>query len=493
MAGSVFLAIWLPSWPTDRIRRRDGAISADTPLVTAWHDGRRRMVAAADAAARARGLRAGLPLAQAQARVTGLAIIDADPAGDAAALADLAAWCLRYTPLAAPASPDGIFLDITGCAHLFGGPAALRDDLLARLGGAGIDARAAVAATPGAAHAQARHAGALADLPVAALRLSDAALSLLRRLGLERIGDIARLPRGPLTRRLGPEVLLRLDQALGRVAEPIQPVVPEDAVRARLAFAEPIATADAIAAAIDHLAARVCAELEAAGLGARRLELVCERIDGMAPVLRAGTAAPVRDAPHLARLLRERIETLDPGLGIEAITLIVPAADALAYAQPAHGLLRDQDAAPSLGLLVDRLANRLGADRIYRVGPVATDIPERSITRLPPLAPADPARGWDRPRPVRLLRRPQPIEAIALLPDHPPAQFTWRRVRHRVRRADGPERIHGEWWRHDAERWALRDYFRVEDEAGRRFWLFRRGNGHDPATGDGAWFVHGVA
>jgi protein ImuB len=495
--NSVFLALWLQHWPTDRIRKHDPALPAETPLVTAWHDGRRRIVAAADAQALALGLRAGLPLAQAQARVAGLAIVAADPAGDAAALADLAAWCLRYTPLAAPAPPDGVLLDITGCAHLFGGAAALRADLLGRLERAGFSARAAAAATPGAAQALARHdAACFEDLPVAALRLSEAALALLQRLGLARIGDLARLPRGPLTRRLGSEVLLRLDQVFGRVAEPIQPVVPPEAVRARLAFAEPIATAEAIAAAIDRLAPLVCAGLAAAGRGARRLALVCERLDGIAPVLRAGTAAPVRDAAHLARLLRERIPTLDPGLGIEAMTLIVAQADALAATQPAHGLLRDDAAPPDLNLLVDRLSNRLGAAKLYRMGPRPTDIPERSVARLPPLAPADPqrgwGRGWDRPRPARLLPRPQPIEAVALLPDHPPAQFTWRRVRHRVRRADGPERIHGEWWRRDSEFWALRDYFRVEDEAGRRFWLFRRGNGHDPATGDGAWFVHGI-
>lgn len=493
-------------------------LAPSVPLVAAWHDGGRRVVHDADAAARARGIRPGQMLAQAQARVAGLAIEPADPAGDAAALDALAAWCLRYTPLAAAAGPDGLLLDITGCAHLFGGEAALLADLRRRLRGAGIAARAAVAATAGAAHALARFGRegdgqdhrdeAIGGLPVAGLRLDAAAAALLARFGLTTIAEVARLPRGPLTRRLGPGVLRRLDQALGRLDEPIMPMVPAEAVRARLDFAEPVATAEAIGAAIDHLAGRVAAALEAAGLGARRLLLVCERVDGETPLLRAGTAAPARAAPHLARLLRERIDTLDPGLGIEAMTLVVPAADALGHVQPAGGLAGRVTAArgsawgadaadgavdpAALALLVDRLVNRLGEGRVYRMAPVATDIPERSVRRLPPLAPPQGGR-WDRPRPTRLLRRPLPVEAVALLPDEPPAFFVWRRVRHRIRRADGPERIHGQWWVRDAEIWAVRDYFRVEDESGRRFWLYRRGDGADPATGDGGWFLHGLA
>jgi protein ImuB len=505
------VSVFLPTWSTDRIRRNRRELPADAPLVAAAHDGRRRVVAGADRAARALGIRPGLPLAQAQARIAGLLIEEADPDGDAAALADLAAWCIRYTPLTAPAPPDGLWLDIAGCAGLWNGEAALVADLTGRLRRAGLAVRVAVADTPGAAHGLVRfgsvsvtivpeggQAGSITPLPVEALRLAADDIVQFRRLGIERIGDLMAIPRGPLTRRFGPGVLRRLDQALGVVPEPIEPVVPADCVRRHLAFAEPIATPESLAAAIAALAPRVCAALEAAGQGARRLDLICTRVDGAVQVLRAGTAAPVRDAKHITRLLTERLETLDPGLGIETMTLLVAVADPLGFTQPSTGLLgaAGQPAhAPGLPLLVDRLSNSLGEGRLWRAAAVESEVPERSVTRIPPLAPPT-SRTWRTaspwPRPVRLLPAPRPVEVTALLPDYPPAQFVWRRVPVRVRRGDGPERIYGEWWKRDTEMTALRDYFRVEDGTGRRYWLYRRGDGADPTTGDGAWFLHGL-
>ncbi|HKM61827.1 MAG TPA: DUF6504 family protein [Acidisphaera sp.] len=505
------VSVFLPTWSTDRIRCRTADARADAPLVTAAHDGRRRVVAGADRAARALGIRPGLPLAQAQARVAGLVIEEADPAGDAAALADLAAWCIRYTPLTAPAHPEGLWLDIAGCAGLWDGEATLVADLTGRLRRAALVVRAAVADTPGAAHALARYgrepvtivpeggqAAAIAALPVEGLRLEAVDIVQFRRLGIERIGDLIAIPRGPLTRRFGPGVLRRLDQALGLASEPIEPVVPPDCVRRHLAFAEPIATPESLATAIAALAGPVCTALEAAGQGARRLDLVCARVDGAAQVLRAGTAAPVRDATHIARLLTERLETLDPGLGIESMTLLVPVADPLGFTQPATGLLGTAgqiSGAPGLSLLVDRLSNRLGEGSLWRAAAVESEVPERSVARIPPLAPPT-SRDWRTispwPRPIRLLPRPRPVQATALLPDHPPARFVWRRAPVRVRRGDGPERIYGEWWKRNAEMTALRDYFRVEDGQGRRYWLYRRGDGADKSTGDGAWFLHGL-
>ena len=200
----------------------------------------------------------------------------------------------------------------------------------------------------------------------------------------------------------------------------------------------------------------------------------------------------MRDARHLARLLDEKLETVDPGLGVEAMRLMVTRAERLAYAQARAALVEDADEEIDITPLLDRLANRFGAGRVYRIRPVATDVPERVGVPEPALAPS-PAWVWPTrwPRPVRLLTPPQPVEALGLLPDHPPAAFTWRRVRHPIRRADGPERIHGEWWRRAGERHGVRDYWAVEDTEGRRFWLFRRGDGEDPATGDLAWFLHG--
>lgn len=469
------------------------------------------MVRAADPAALALGLHPGMALAEAQVLVPGLAVAPADPAAEAAGLVRLVAWCLRYTPVVAPDPPDGLWIDITGAAHLIGGEAALLADLRRRLGRAGIAARAAVADTPGAAWALARFgaaeavvvpqgeaAAALAPLPPAALRLAPDAMALLDRLGIARIDALAALPRGPLARRFGAEVPGRLDQALGRAPEPIVPLVPPAALMARCNFAEPLLTSEALGGAIDRLAARVCARLEAEGAGARRLDLLFERVDDAVPAIRIGTARASRAPAHLARLLRERLETVDPGLGVAALALVVTRAERLAPVQATAALsgavvtgASAED--PDLADLVDRLANRLGAGRVWRAASVESAVPERTVRRIAPLAPpAGPGWPGGLPRPSRLLCPPQPVEALALLPDHPPAAFTWRHRRFRVRRADGPERIWGEWWRRDAEALAARDYWRVEDEAGRRFWLYRRGDGVAAASGDLRWFLHGV-
>jgi len=460
-------------------------------------------VAAADAAAQALGLHPGLPLARAQALVPGLTVAEADPADDEAALERLAAWCLRYTPLTAPDPPVGLWLDITGCADLHGGETPLLADLVRRLERSGVAACAAVADTPGAAWAVVRHAAlpatviapgghadAIALLPVSALRLSAEAVAGLRRLGLDLIGQLAAVPRAPLARRFGSGVLLRLDQAMGRVFEPVAPRFPPEAIQHRLAFPEPLLTADAFVPAIAHLALAVCAELELAGQGARQLALLFERVDGQVQGVRIGTARPSRDARHLGRMLDEHLEEVDPGLGVEAMTL----AETLAWTQAAATLAPGATSPTAdVSALVDRLTNRLGAGRVYRAVPVESDVPERAVWAVPALAPLVVA-SWpvSLPRPVRLFQPPQPVRALAAHPDHPPAAFTWRRVRRRIKRADGPERIHGEWWLRDGEARAVRDYWAVEDEEGRRYWLFRRGDGADPATGDLGWFLHGL-
>lgn len=446
-----------------------------------------------------------MALAHAQAMVPDLPVAEADPEGDANALADLAAWCLRWSPLTAPAAPDGLWIDATGCAHLHGGEAAMLAAILGRLERAGIHAQAALADTPGAAWALARfgaqpatiippgaQADALALLPVGALRLEGDTLQALRRLGIDRVGQLVSMPRAPLARRFGAELLRRLDQALGREAEPITPRVPPEAVQHHLAFAEPLLTATALAIAIQRLVDAVCPRLEQAGLGARRLDLIFERVDDAVQVVRAGTARPTRHAAHLARLLRERLEGVDPGFGVAAMRLVVTRAEPLIPAQVGaslDGKKVEVDLAP----LVDRLASRFGESRVFSLLPVESDVPERAIQVSSPLA-ADPSAAWtwDLRRPVRLLNPPQAVDVVSALPDGPPALFLWRRVRHRVRRADGPERIAGEWWRRDGEVAAVRDYWAVEDEEGHRFWLFRRGDGADPATGDLSWFLHGL-
>jgi protein ImuB len=450
-----------------------------------------------------------MPVTKAQILVPELAVLEANPAADAEGLQNLALWALQhYAPLAAADPPDGIMIDATGAAHLHGGEAVMLHDMVTRLATAGITARAVMADTLGAAHALARYgrfergkpamvvpeaasAALLLQLPIAALRLEPGMVAGLHRLGFERIGDLANQPRAPLTLRFGPELFLRLDQALGRLHEAIEPARPPELLEVRRLFAEPIAAPETLARYTGKLVAELCPILAAKTLGARRLDLLFHRVDRRIEAIRIGTAAPVRDAKRLTRLFCDKLETVDPGFGVELMNLRATLAEPFAERQLASALTAAE--AADLSGLIDTLANRVGERNIYRFEPVESDVPERSVKRIPALAPAS-GKSWPLkwPRPVRLLARPEPIETIAMLPDHPPVQFVWQGVRRRIQRADGPERIFGEWWKADAELQAVRDYFQVEDEAGERFWIFRSGDGEDTATGSQAWFLHGV-
>jgi protein ImuB len=501
------ISVFLPTWPTDRLRRRPHAAAppADRPLVTFLHDRRRQVVAAVDGVAQSLGLFPGMPLAQAQAVVPGLTVMVAEPEDDAWALDGLAAWCLRYAPLTAPDRPNGVWIDATGCAPLFGGETRMLADLVERLGQAGIVSRVAVADTTGAAWAVARYAdatitvvpagetaAALRPLPIAALRLPDETIAGLVRLGFDRLDQLLTAPRAPLTLRFGREVIRRLDQALGRLREPIDPVSPPHMIAARLSFPEPLLTPEALSGVIGHLVRMVCDDLERRAEGARRLDLTFERADRTQQLICVGTARPSHRPYHLARLLDEQLERIDLGVGIEAMHLAVPVTGKLAFEQPHASLIGGGKTGPEVSILIDRLVNRLGARRVYRAAPVESDVPERSVRRIGPLSPPT-KTAWPSalPRPAHLLTPPQPVETLAMLPDHPPVRFIWRRRRYRIRRADGPERIAGEWWVTDRERRAIRDYWQVEDEDGRRFWLFRSGDAIDSATGDLRWFLHG--
>jgi protein ImuB len=482
----------------------DAAPPPERPLVTAARDGRREVVAAADRAALALGVRPGLTLTQARVRVPGLRIEAADPAADAEALGRLAAWALRrYSPLVALDPPDGLLMDVTGAAHLFGGETPLLEDIRARLTAACIDARIGLADTVGAAHALARFApgpltvaaaggvnSALAPLPIAALRLDPECVDRLRQLGFETIAELAAIPRAPLALRFGAVPGRRLDQAFGRVAEPVQPISPPSLIHVQQAFAEPIGAPQTLAHSIGRLVAALCPLLEAQGLGARRLDLLFHRVDGDVQAIRVGMATPVRDARHLTRLLTGGLETVDPGFGVEVMTLAAPIAEPMPYRQRA---MLHEDEASGLSALIDTLANRIGAGKLYRAAPVESDLPERSVRIMAPLDPPT-GQAWPQhwPRPSRLLSPPEPVETLALLPDHPPVHFTWRGMRRHVKRADGPERVFGEWWKRDEELAAVRDYFRIEDESGERFWIYRAGDGENAATGPQRWFLHGI-
>jgi protein ImuB len=532
------MSLYLPRWAMER----RGGLSApeDVPAVLVVSVGSRRLVSAVNQAAEALGLRPGLALADARAQVPGLAVAPADPAGDAAALLRLAQWCGRYSPWTVPHGPDCILLDITGCAHLTGGERRLGTELVARLARRGITARIGIADTVGGAWAMAR-AGeqpveaiapgttrdALAPLTVRALRLDDETVAALERLGLRRIGDLYALPRADLAARFDAALLVRLDEALGEGREALSPLPPMPPRWARRSFAEPIATPDDIAAAIRLLLEELCRRLAEEALGGRLFVLTLHRVDGESASVAVGTARPSRDAAHLLRLFAERIERIDPGFGIEDMVLAAKNVEPLAAKQlrlsvpsplEGEGSEQPQDASgwgvrphsaspptppsPARGegvvifnddasMLIDRLANRLGARSVGRLVPHAAHLPERAQRFLFAFAPMTAATAWDaRPRPVRLLPRPEPIEAMAPVPDDPPLSFRWRRRRHRIVRAEGPERIMGEWWRGARETELLRDYYRVEDEDGRRYWLFRAGlyQAEAPAR----WFMHGL-
>jgi protein ImuB len=450
-----------------------------------------------------------MPAAKAQALVPGLIVRDAEPPADAKALDRLAIWALqRYAPVAAADPPDGLVIDMTGAAHLHGGEDAMLEEIVARLAASSIAARAAIADSWGAAHALARTSArptlvvpagdstkTLLDLPIAALRLPKTMVEDLSVLGFARIGELAAKPRAPLTLRFGPALCRRLDQVMGSLSEPIDPVRPPDLIEVRRVFAEPIGAAETIARYTGKLTGQLCEVLEAKGLGARRLDLLIYRVDNRIEAIRIGTSLPVHDGTHLTRLLCDKIETIDPGFGIDMMRLAATLAEPLAPKQTISALAKEPEA--DVSGLIDTLANRVGEQHLYRLAPVASDVPERSIQKIAPTAPKT-GETWPDlwpyhwPRPARLLPRPELIETLALLPDHPPVSFTWHGIRHRVTCADGPERVFGEWWKQDAELSTVRDYFRVEDEAGERFWIYRSGDGEDTTTGSHRWFLHGI-
>lgn len=463
------------------------------------------MITALDANAQALGVSLGMAVAKAQALVPGLVVVDADPAADSEGLDKLALWALqRISPVVAADPPDGLVIDTTGADHLHGGEAMMLETMVRKFTQSGLEARAAVADTWGAAHAAARFLrrqiaviapgeteAMLRLLPLAALRLDDETVAGLRTLGFETVGDLMDQPRAPLALRFGPEIGRHLDQALGFVGEPVDPVRSPELVEVRRVFGEPIGAAETIARYIPTLVDSLCLALEQRGLGARRLDLLFHRVDSSMQFVRIGMAQPVRDPKRLSRLLCDKIETVDPGFGIEMMVLVAIQSEPLPDRQTISSLVEAPEA--DISDLIDVLTNRVGENRLCRFVPVQSDVPERSVGRVPPLAPETGAT-WDGdwPRPPRLLPRPERIETMALLPDHPPVWFTWRGIRRRVRRADGPERIRGEWWKRDAEMTTVRDYFRVEDEAGERYWLFRSGDGEHAETGSQNWFLHGI-
>ncbi len=468
-----------------------------------------------DAAARLR-LKPGMPLADARAMYPSLAVVEADPHAERRLLEAIADWCDRYTPLVGLDPPDGLVLDITGCAHLFGGEAALGRDLATRLARQGFHVRIAIADTVGCAWGVARYGGqsavsrgaaeaAMLPLPIAALRIDPEIVEALTNLGLKRVTDLTTRPRAPLAARFGDALMRRLDQALGRLDEPITPRLPLPVAMAERRFAEPIAREDDVLGVVEYLAKELSRVLERRGEGARLIGLALFRTDGKVHRLELGTGAPLRDPLRMRKLFEERLAALgddcDPGFGYDMVRLSALVTERCDPVQTGLAGRTEAANAEELAHLIDRLGARFGLRRVTRFVPRDTHIPEFAMAAVPAHAVAPvsalPREKSAEPetqtaaRPLRLFAQPERIEAAAEVPDGPPLYFRWRHVLHHVARAEGPERIAMEWWRDDRGNRLTRDYFRVESRAGARVWIYREGL-YDRETAQPRWYLHGL-
>ena len=510
------LAVWLARLAVDRWRLGEGCVPGEgadaLPVALVAETAHGPRIAATNAAARAAGVMPATMLADARAVCPEVETRPSDPAGDLALLENLATWVQRWGPWSALDPPDGLLVDTSGVAHLFGGERALLADLLARFAARGLTARAAIAPTAGGAWALAHYGpdaailapeddarARLAGLPVAALRLDDDVLLILRRLGLKRLGDLEGIARDALVRRFrnrrsaAANPLVRMDQLLGRVPEPLVPVVAEVAPLVQRRVSEPLRHRALLDQVLGDLARDMARLLEGRALGARRLELGLWRVDGEVVVRRVELAAATRDPAHIATLFGPRLDDVDAGFGIETIRLRASWAEPLALAQ------RDFHAAAehhgtSLAACVDRLVVRLGARAVSRPVAQASHLPERAQKWRPPLDPEHRLAQNEfafHARPLKLLDRAEPIAVLYATPDGLPRRFRWRGTVHEVARAEGPERIAPEWWR-EKSTVRLRDYYRIEDSAGRRYWIYRHGLIGDGRGGPPEWFLQGL-
>lgn len=493
------LHIWLPSLPIDRLTKRHPELAA-LPFVTTYEDHGRKVVAAANGIAQSQLIRPGMVLADARALLPELIAIDQDLETDEKLLSAVADWCDRYTPLVSLCNLDGLWLDVTGCCHLYGGEQDMLDHVLNSLCKHGYAARGALAGSPGTAYAVARFAqsqvvsqwqdqNALGPLPPRALRLSAETILTMTRLGLRTIGQVLEKPRASMARRFA-DLYPQLDRALGVLDEPISPRKPAVQFIESQGFAEPISTQNNIELVLTKLLERLCPRLEEAQRGARQLRLSCFCNDGSVSTVGIGTGLPSRSPKHLFRLFKEKLEQIDPRYGIDAMSLaathtdlVVPTASTLS-----PDLSNDLQSEVELSELVDRLSTRLGEKRVLKALPVESYWPGRSVKIEPAISQPQTDKQWQNlaQRPLRILRNPEPIDVMAMLPDDPPMRFVWKHKAYRVRKADGPERLDPEWWRGQVE---LRDYYQVEDDEGCRYWLYRSGlyeQGNQPK-----WYLHG--
>jgi protein ImuB len=491
-----YMALWFRHLLTDGLALRQTALK-ELPFVLALPVKNRIVITASSPLAEQQGAFTGMAVADARAAVPELVVIDDTPGKAAKLLRLLGLWCIRYTPTVAVDLPDGLILDISGCAHLWDGERGYLKEIVFKLRNSGFDARAAIADSPGAAWAVSRfarvspivasgaQAGVLSGLPPAALRLEADVLERLQKLGFRTIGPLLAMPAPVLRRRFGKDLLVRLDQALGRAGEGLAPLVPPVPYAERLPCMEPIRTAIGIEIAIEKLLSALCLRLQAEGKGLRKAVLKCIRVDGRTVQACITTNRGSHSVSHLLKLFGLQIVKIEPALGIELFVLEVPKVEDMDTVQEQIWAVEQGLADTALAELLDRVAGKVGAGAIRRYLPAEHYWPERSIKVAASLT-EQAVTAWPlKMRPIRLLAVPESIEVMALVPDNPPKTFVYKDKRHNIVKADGPERIGREWWQDSGEH---RDYYAVEDSDGQRYWLFRSGH-YD--GGDARWYLHG--
>lgn len=511
-SGRRIVAIWLPHFAIEHWNKVQARIGNDwpddLPLALSAEGTHGPVVHAVNRAARLAGVEAGARLTDMRALCPTLAVHPAMPEADRLALDRLALWARRWCPWTAVdgwaaqgmATGYGLVLDTTGSDHLWGGEAAMLERIEGDLSSLGFISRLALAPTWGAAWALSRFgpvraiwqgAGDLADLPAAALRLEAETVLLLNRLGLRRIGALADLPRLSLARRFAQapahqNPLIRLDQLTGHLPEPVSPPEAPAVFRADARLAEPVFDPTHH---LPDLCVALCDQLSRQGQGARRLRLTVYRTDGEVSRIETSCALPSRDAAHIAFLFRDRLEQIDPGYGFDLISLEAVMVEGLGT--PQADLAGGTDAGLALSQLIDRLTARFGRASLVQLRPYASHVPERAEVLVAPMPDGPAPQAPPTERPQRLLSPAEEVQVLYAVPEGPPAQFRWRRLIYRVARYQGPERVAPEWW-HDRPGTRLRDYYKVEDEAGHRFWLYREGLMDDGRGGMPRWFLHGI-
>ena len=523
------LSVWLARLSVDRwrlsngLKRGEGADALPTALITETAHGPR--IDAANEAGLAAGARKGMMLADARTLCPSIQVAPSDPAGDIDALEKLAIWAQRWGPWSAMDPPDGLLIDITAAAHLFGGERRLLEDARALFRKRELAARIAIAPTAGAAWALSHYgpelaildhdddiAQRLSQLPVAALRLDDDVMTVLRRLGLKRLSDLSGITaaggadgkgRDAIMRRFrnrrspAANPLVRMDQLLGKVPEPLLPVIPQHMPLVQRRLAEPIRHRELLDQVLTDLAQDMSRELEGKAKGARRLELGLWRVDGEVVVRALEMAAATRDAAHICRLFAAKLDDVDAGFGIETVRLRASWAEPLALAQGDIEASAENQGT-SLAACIDRLTVRLGPRAVTRPVPFASHIPERAQRWQPPLEPEPASQGElaFHHRPLKMLDKAERITVLYATPDGYPRSFRWRGQVHEVARVEGPERIAPEWWR-ERSSVRLRDYYRIEDGEGRRYWIYRHGligdgRGNDKQGVVPDWYLQGM-